>query len=41
MTEQNQAFNETSILETFQYFINNLTLGEKQFRFTQANDFMM
>lgn len=39
MTEQNQAFVETSILETFQHFTNNLTLGEKQVHFTQANGF--
>lgn len=39
MREQNQAFNEKRILETFQHYTNNLTLGEKQVRFTQANDF--
>lgn len=39
MTEQNQAFNEKSILETFQHFTNNLTLAEKQVRFTQENYF--
>lgn len=39
MTEQNQALNEKSILETFQNFTNNLMLGEKQVHFTQANGF--
>lgn len=39
MTEQNQAFNDKVILETFQHFANNLTMGEKQVRFIQANDF--